>query len=70
MASEKHWDDKGENYRVVSDDGRTSWHYKASAFGSDTCNEVTEHYKDGTSKAYEYEAGLKGFFNGGKGKPK
>ncbi|MCL4836777.1 MAG: hypothetical protein KJ058_02270 [Thermoanaerobaculia bacterium] len=55
MSDEKHWVDS-HSYRVVSDDGRTSWLYEVESgllFDTKTCIEVAKHYEDGTTVAYE-----------------
>jgi len=70
--SKKEWVDK-EHYRITSDDGRTSWLYKADGglLGPDSCIEIAEHHKDGKTDAYEVDNSIIGqLFHGGKGKHK
>lgn len=70
MADEKHWVDDS-HYRVVSDDGRTSYLYEVSGILCNShCVEITEHHSDGTTDAYEVGGVLDSIFNGGKGKHK
>lgn len=70
--AEKHWID-ANHYRVVSEDGKTSWVYEAdgSLFGTDTCIEVADHNIDGTTTAHNYEYGImNSLTNGGRGDKK
>jgi hypothetical protein len=70
MSSEKHWVDDN-HYRLVSDDGKTSYLYEVSGIlATSTCVEITEHHSDGTTDAYETGGLLDSIFNGGKGKHK
>jgi hypothetical protein len=61
---EKVWVDK-DHYRVVSDDGRTSYLYEAGGlFSSDRCVEISEHHEDGTTDAYEVDTSILGVLRG------
>ena len=66
--AEKHWVDN-DHYRVVSEDGKTSYLYEAHLLG-DICTEVAEHHKDGSTDAYERGGIIDDLFWGGKGKHK
>ena len=59
--AEKNWVDN-EHYRVVSDDGKTSYLYKADGglFHPDSCIEIAEHHEDGTTDAYEVDNSILG----------
>lgn len=64
---EKKWVDDG-HYRVTSSDGKKSWLMKDEGIGqSDTCEEVAEHWDDGTTHAYDYVPSI---FGDDKGAPK
>ncbi len=70
MSKEKHWVDDN-HYRVVSDDGKTSYLYEVSGIlCSSTCVEIAEHHDDGTTDAYEVGGVMDSIFNGGKGRKK
>lgn len=56
--------------RVTSDDGRESYLYEVDGWGNRTCEEVTEHHKDGTTDAYEHGGIIDDLFWGGKGNHK
>jgi hypothetical protein len=53
VSDEKHWVDDN-HYRTVSEDGKTSFLFKADGgiLSTDTCTEVTSHHGDGTTDAY------------------
>ncbi len=72
MSSDKHWIDKN-HYREVSDDGETSYVYKANndLFFPDPCVEIAKHHSDGTTTAYEYDNSIFGsIFHGSRGDKK
>ncbi|MBT4731190.1 hypothetical protein HOB87_04405 [Candidatus Woesearchaeota archaeon] len=51
MSKNISWVDNN-HYRSTSDDGKTSYLYKAGNL-SDTCIEIAEHHDDGTTDAYK-----------------
>ena len=59
--ADKHWVDE-DHYRTVSDDGKTSYLYKADGglLGPDTCEEVAEHHSDGTTVAFKHDSSFDG----------
>ena len=61
--SDKHWVDS-DHYRTVSEDGKTSYLYKADGglFFPDTCVEIAQHHSDGTTDAYEPDTSITGLF--------
>ncbi len=72
LMAEKHWIDDN-HYREVSEDGKTSWVYKADGglFSTDTCIEVADHRDDGTTVAHNYEYGImNSLIYGGRGDKK
>ncbi len=72
MAEKHRVDDT--HFREVSDDGRKSYLYEdgggiLSPFPK--CVEITEHYENGTTQAFEVDHGIvAGLLYGGKGDPK